>query len=130
MQPEDEDGSVKSRAGEDVEEAEAEEGEDVLHVVQVSPSHSLNILVHPGLVRKQCAVKSIQVKENGEAVGETFLLTLKPFFSWPTMSSEEMKVPVPNLCLRTTMRTVGSIIVGDSLVMTRAALFFAKFNCQ
>ena len=94
----------------------------------MSPSHSLNILVHPGLVRKQCAVKSIQVKENGEAVGETFLLTLKPFFSWPTMSSEEMKVPVPNLCLRTTMRTVGLIIVGDSLVMTRAARFFCQIQ--
>ena len=26
-------------------------------------------------------------------------LTVKPFFSFPTMSSEEMNVPVPNLCL-------------------------------
>ena len=52
MQPEDEDGSVKSRVGEDVEEAEAEEGEDVLHVVQMSPTHSLYILIRPGLVRK------------------------------------------------------------------------------
>ena len=52
MQPEDEDGSVKSRVGEYVEEAEAEEGEDVLHVVEVSPTHSLHILIWPSLVRK------------------------------------------------------------------------------
>ena len=26
---------------------------------------------------------------------------MKPFFSFPAMSSEEMNVPVPNLCLRT-----------------------------
>ena len=52
VQPEDEGGSGEGGVGEDVEEPDAEEGEDVLHVVQVSPTHSLNILVHPGLVRK------------------------------------------------------------------------------
>jgi len=44
--PEDEDSSGEGGVGEDVEEAEAKEGEDVLHVVQVGPTHSLNILVH------------------------------------------------------------------------------------
>ena len=52
VKPEDEDGSGEGRVGEDVEEAETEEGEDVLHVVEVSPTHSLYILIHPGLVRK------------------------------------------------------------------------------
>ena len=66
MQPEDEDGSVKSRVGEDVEEAEAEEGEDVLHVVEVSPTNSLHILIWPSLVRKyhcedRCSIVVIQV---------------------------------------------------------------------
>jgi len=44
--PENEDGSGEGWVGEDVEESEAEEGEDVLHVVQVGTTHSLNILVH------------------------------------------------------------------------------------
>merc|ERR1719341_1730217 len=46
--PEDEDGSGEGGVGEDVEEPDAEEGEDVLHVVQVSSTYSFNILVHPG----------------------------------------------------------------------------------
>ena len=52
VQPEDEDSSSKGGVGEDVEDAEAKEGEDVLHVVEVSPTHSLHILIWPGLVRK------------------------------------------------------------------------------
>merc|ERR1712110_824313 len=48
--PEDEHSSGEGGVGEDVEEAEAEEGEDVLHVVQVGPTHSLNILVQPSFV--------------------------------------------------------------------------------
>jgi len=43
--PEDEKSSCKGGAGEDVEEAEAEEGNDVLDVVEVGASDSLNILV-------------------------------------------------------------------------------------
>ena len=52
VEPEDEDSSGEGGVGEDVEEAEAKEGEDILHVVQVGPTHSLNILVHPRLARK------------------------------------------------------------------------------
>ena len=52
VEPEDEYSSGESGVGENVEEAEAKEGEDVLHVVQVGPTHSLNILVHPRLARK------------------------------------------------------------------------------
>ena len=52
-QPEYEEGSGESWVGEDVEDSEAEEGEDVLHVVQVGSSHSFNILVHSRLVWKK-----------------------------------------------------------------------------
>jgi len=48
--PEDEKSSGDGGVGEDVEEAETEEGEDVLHVVQVRPPHSLHILVQPSFV--------------------------------------------------------------------------------
>ena len=48
VQPEDEDSSSKGGVGEDVEDAEAKEGEDVLHVVQVGAAHSLDILVRYG----------------------------------------------------------------------------------
>ena len=37
--------------GEHVEEAEDQEGEDVLHVVQVSSPHPLHVLVNSGLSR-------------------------------------------------------------------------------
>ena len=47
--PEDEKSSCKGGAGEDVEEAEAEEGNDVLDVVEVGASDSLNILVRRSL---------------------------------------------------------------------------------
>ena len=47
--PEDEKSSCKGGAGEDVEEAEAEEGNDVLDVVQVGASDSLHILVRRSL---------------------------------------------------------------------------------
>ena len=47
--PKDKKSSCKGGAGEDVEEAEAEEGNDVLDVVQVSASDSLNILVRRSL---------------------------------------------------------------------------------
>ena len=91
VQPEYEDSSSKGGVGEDVEDAEAKEGEDVLHVVQVGAAHSLDILVHTGLVEKNI---------HSSFMNREFLLTLKPFFSCPTISSDEMKVPVPNLCLR------------------------------
>merc|ERR1719234_2721694 len=48
--PEDEDCSGEFRVGEDVEESKAEEGEDVLHVIQVSPTHSFNILIRTSFV--------------------------------------------------------------------------------
>merc|ERR1712156_1180582 len=44
-----EEGSGVGGVGEHVEEAEDQEGENVLHVVQVSSPHSLHILVNPGL---------------------------------------------------------------------------------
>ena len=47
--PEDKQGSCKGGAGEDVEKAEAEEGNDVLDVVEVGASDSLNILVRRSL---------------------------------------------------------------------------------
>ena len=47
--PEDKKSSCKCGAGEDVEEAEAEEGNDVLDVVEVGASDSLNILVRRSL---------------------------------------------------------------------------------
>ena len=47
--PEDEKSSCKGGAGEDVEEAEAEKGNDVLDVVEVSAPDSLHILVRRSL---------------------------------------------------------------------------------
>ena len=52
VEPEDEDSSGEGGVGEDVEEAKAEEGKDVLHVVQVGPTHSLDVLVRSSLPRK------------------------------------------------------------------------------
>ena len=49
MSPEDEYSSGQLGAGEDVEEAEAEEGHDVLDVVLVGAAHPLDVLVHAGL---------------------------------------------------------------------------------
>ena len=49
VQPEDEDSSSKGGVGEDVEDAEAKEGEDVLHVVEVRAPHPLHVLVHARL---------------------------------------------------------------------------------
>ena len=47
--PEDKKSSCKGGAGEDVEEAEAEEGNDVLDVVEVSAPDSLHVLVRRSL---------------------------------------------------------------------------------
>ena len=63
VEPEDEDSSGEGGVGEDVEEAEAKEGEDILHVVQVGPTHSLNILVHTrlaGRLHQRCVAICIE----------------------------------------------------------------------
>ena len=52
IQPEYEKSSGESGAGEDVEDSQAEEGQDVLQVVQVGATHSFYILVHLSLVEK------------------------------------------------------------------------------
>ena len=52
IQPEDKKSGGEGGAGEDVEDSQAEEGQDVLQVVQVGATHSFYILVHLGLVEK------------------------------------------------------------------------------
>ena len=47
--PEDKKSSRKGGAGEDVEEAEAEEGNDVLDVVEVSSADSLHVFIRRSL---------------------------------------------------------------------------------
>jgi len=64
--PEEEGGSGESRLSEDVENGEAEEGEDVLHVIEVGASYSFYILIGAGIANNCCVFRG-----NGAAGAES-----------------------------------------------------------
>jgi len=64
--PEEEGGSGEGRLSEDVENGQAEEGEDVLHIIEVGPSNSFYILIGASIANNRCVFRG-----NGAASAES-----------------------------------------------------------